>query len=90
LENKKMLVTQELTKMKRGVGFGGISVRLWGVYNSRLMMEGIAVNNTTIFVMYNNVSTTRFGHFLTGHHQVEYNVRGTIHYVLTLTLMIIL
>jgi hypothetical protein len=37
-----------------------------------------AVNNTTIFVICNNVSTTCFGHFLTGHHQVGYNVRGTI------------
>ena len=33
------------------------------------MMAGIAVNNTTIFVIYNIVSTTGFGHFLTGHHQ---------------------
>ena len=40
-----------------------------GVY-SRSMMEGIAVNNTTIFVIHNIVSTTRFGHFLTSHHQV--------------------
>ena len=34
------------------------------------MMVGIAINNTTIFVIYNIVSTTCFGHFLTGHHQV--------------------
>jgi hypothetical protein len=48
---------------------------------SRSMMEGIAVNNTTIIVIYNNVSTTCFGHFLTGHHQVGYNVRGTIYLI---------
>jgi hypothetical protein len=41
---------------------------------SRSMMEGIVVNNTTIFVIYNKVSTTCFGHFLTDHHQVGYNV----------------
>jgi hypothetical protein len=39
------------------------------------MIEGIAVNNTTIFVIYNNVSTC-FGNFLTGHHQVGYNITG--------------
>ena len=43
---------------------------------SRSVMEGIAVNNTTIFVIYNNVSTTCFGDFPTGHHHVGYNVRG--------------
>jgi hypothetical protein len=46
---------------------------------SRSVMEGIAVNNTTIFVIYNNVSTTCFGHFITDHHQVGYNVRETIY-----------
>jgi hypothetical protein len=40
------------------------------MYYSRSMTEGIAVNKTTIFVIYNNVSTTCFGHFLSGHHQV--------------------
>jgi len=29
--------------------------------------------------MYNSVPTTCFGRFLTGHHQVEYNVGGTIY-----------
>jgi len=37
----------------------------------------ISINYTTC--MYNNVPITCFGRFLTGHHQVGYNVGGTIY-----------
>ena len=41
--------------------------------------QGIAVKKHNYICMYNNVPTTHFGSVLTGHYQVGYNVRGTIH-----------
>jgi len=41
--------------------------------------QGIAVKKHNYICMYNNVPTTCFGRFLTGHRQVGYNVRGTIY-----------
>ena len=46
----------------------------WSPYH-----QGIAVKKYNYICMYNNISTTCLGHFITGHHQVGYNVRGTIY-----------